>query len=106
MVDSIKAVEVVEMEAAVLRVARDCAAANRKVMDNPRVHTFIGDGREVVLTERRSYDLIISEPSNPYRAGIASLFTEELYHASAKRLTDDGFFVQWLQVYDVDDDTA
>ena len=103
---SIRNVEVVEMEPAVLRMARDCAPVNREVMTNPKVHTFIGDGREVVLTSPTRYDLVISEPSNPYRAGIASLFTQEFYRASVERLTDDGLFVQWLQVYDVDDETV
>ena len=99
-------VDVVEMEPAVLRVARECRDVNRDVLGNPKVHTFIGDAREVLLTSAGRYDLIFSEPSNPYRAGIASLFTREFYEASARRLTDDGLFVQWLQVYEVDDATV
>src|SRR5262249_2189915 len=62
----------------------------------------IGDARELLLTTRAKYDLIVSEPSNPYRAGIASLFTREYYEAAASRLTDDGLFLQWLQAYEVD----
>jgi spermidine synthase len=65
----------------------------------------IGDGREMLLAGREKYDLIVSEPSNPYRAGIASLFTREYYQAAAKRLNSEGIFAQWIQAYEVDDST-
>src|SRR5262249_20573772 len=43
-----------------------------------------------------------SEPSNPYRAGIASLFTREFYEAALRRLNEGGLFLQWVQAYNVD----
>ena len=104
-VPTIKRVDVVELEPAILEVARRCAPVNRDVLDNPRVHIAIGDAREVVGTTRARYDLIFSEPSNPYRAGIASLFTQEFYRAASSRLQSDGLFVQWLQAYNVDAQT-
>lgn len=105
-VPSMERVDVVELEPAILRVARDCAPVNQAVLDNPKVHVSIGDAREVLLTTKERYDLIFSEPSNPYRAGIASLFTQEFYQASAKRLGEGGVFLQWLQAYDVDGQTV
>ncbi len=101
-VPSMERVDVVELEPAVVRVARDCAAVNRDALDNPKVHLTIGDGRELLLTGKSRYDVIFSEPSNPYRAGISSLFTRELYEAARDRLTSDGLFLQWLQGYEVD----
>jgi hypothetical protein len=100
-VPGIERVDVVELEPAVLEVARRAAPVNRDVLENPRVRVTIGDARELLLTTRERYDLIVSEPSNPYRAGIASLFTREYYEAAASRLTDDGLFLQWLQAYEV-----
>src|SRR5204862_3163745 len=47
-------------------------------------------------------DVIASEPSNPFRAGIASLFTAEYYQAARQRLTDTGVFAQWIQGYEID----
>jgi spermidine synthase len=105
-VPTMERVDVVELEPAILEVARRCAAVNRDVLGNPRVHITIGDAREVVGTTRARYDLIFSEPSNPYRAGIASLFTREFYRAASSRLEDDGLFVQWLQAYNVDAQTV
>ncbi len=95
-------VEVVELEPAVREVARVCASVNQNVLENPKVHLHIGDAREVLLTTPEKYDIIFSEPSNPYRAGIASLFTEEFYGAVKQRLETDGIFLQWLQAYDID----
>ena len=101
-VPSIEQVDVVELEPDIIKVARYCEAVNQAVLDNPKVNLIIGDGREILLTSSKRYDVIFSEPSNPYRAGIASLFTQDFYEAVSQRLTDDGIFIQWLQGYEVD----
>jgi predicted membrane-bound spermidine synthase len=98
----IEAVDVVELEPSVVEVARRASSANDDVLHNPRVHLAIGDGREVLLTNRRTYDIIVSEPSNPYRAGVAALFTREFYEAGAARLAPGGLFAQWMQSYETD----
>lgn len=101
-VPSIERVETVELEPAIAQVARDCAAVNRNVMDNPKHRLIVGDAREVLLTGEGSYDVIASEPSNPYRAGIASLFTREYYRSVERRLSQGGVFLQWVQAYAID----
>ena len=95
-------VDVVELEPLILDVARASVAVNHDVMNNPKVHVTIADAREALLTSTSRYDLIASEPSNPFRAGIASLFTLDYYRAASDRLTDDGVFVQWVQGYEID----
>ena len=82
-------------------VARRCAPVNRDALANPRLRLFFGDAREHLLTTRERYDLVVSEPSNPYRAGIASLFSREFYRAVAARLEEGGLFLQWVQAYEV-----
>jgi len=104
-VPSMEAVDVVELEPAILEVARRCAPANRNVLQNPKVRAIIGDAREILQTTKERYDLIFSEPSNPYRAGVASLYTLEFYQAVAERLADGGYFSQWVQGYEVDTET-
>ncbi len=101
-VPSISEVDVVEFEPAVLWVARRCLQVNQNVMENPKVRITIGDAREVLVTTKKQYDIVFSEPSNPYRAGIASLFTREYYEAIADRLRDRGILLQWVQAYNVD----
>ncbi len=100
-VEGMNQIDVVELEPAIAEVARLCAPVNYSVMDEPMVRLYPGDGREFLLTTSERYDVIVNEPSNPYRAGIASLFTLEFYEAVRERLTDDGLFVQWVQAYDL-----
>jgi hypothetical protein len=66
----------------------------------------LGDAREVLQITRDLYDLVVSEPSNPYRAGVASLFTVEFYRAVRERLAPGGLFGQWLQAYEIDEATG
>lgn len=101
-VPTMERVVAVELEPAILRVAEDCAPVNENVLENPKVEVVIADAREYLLSAKDTYDVIFSEPSNPYRAGISSLFTVEFYQAVTERLSDDGIFAQWLQAYEVD----
>lgn len=101
-VRGMRRVDVVEFEPTVLRFARQVDAATFDAMKNPKVRTVIGDAREMLLTSKDRYDLIVSEPSNPYRAGVASLFSREFYQAAADRLGARGIFAQWVQAYEID----
>ncbi|MGB8297663.1 MAG: fused MFS/spermidine synthase [Polyangia bacterium] len=104
-VPSIERVDTVELEPAILQIARACAAVNHDAMENPKHRVMIGDAREALLARGESYDIIASEPSNPYRAGIASLFTREYYQAVERRLETGGIFLQWVQAYAIDGQT-
>lgn len=102
LVQEMEYVDVVELEPAIMEMARLCGPANGNVLENPKVHITFGDAREALLVSRKRYDLVFSEPSNPYRAGIASLFTREFYEAAQQRLSDEGIFAQWTQSYEID----
>ncbi|HEV2847006.1 MAG TPA: fused MFS/spermidine synthase, partial [Thermoanaerobaculia bacterium] len=101
-VPSVERVDVVELEPAIEHVAKVLSKVNLDVLSNPKVHRYSGDGREFLLTTKEQYDIIFSEPSNPYRAGIASLFSQDFYRTAVGRLRPGGIFVQWLQGYEMD----
>lgn len=105
-VPGVRAVDVIEIESRAAEIARQFAAANRRALDNPKVRLVVGDGREVLQTRGERYDLIASEPSNPYRTGVANLYTREFYQSVTQRLTPDGIFCQWLQGYETDTATV
>src|SRR6202521_5115012 len=90
---------VVEIEPAVVAAAPLLAQLNRNVLLDPRVHVAFDDARNFLFTTRERYDLIVSEPSNPWIAGVATLFTTEFYRAARARLVPGGTFVQWVQAY-------
>ncbi len=104
-VPSIDQVDVAELEPSMFEIGRRCALVNENVLENPKVKRIVGDAREILPTVPRKYDVIFSEPSNPYRAGVASLFTREYYQAAKKKLEPGGLFVQWVQMYEIDTET-
>lgn len=104
-IPSIERVDVVELEPAILEVGRRCTPVNNDVMTNPKVRMHLGDAREVLITTPERYDIIVSEPSNPYRAGIASLFTNDFYQSAKQRLAPGGIFAQWVQAYEIRGET-
>jgi Flp pilus assembly protein TadD len=93
----------VEISPEVVEASRYFAADNRNAIDDPRTHLIIGDGRSHLLLSSRRYDVIISEPSNPWMAGVAALFTREFFAAARDRLAPGGIICQWAHTYDITD---
>ncbi len=97
----IERIDCVEIEPGIIEAAPLLERLNRGVLRDPRVHVVLDDARNFLLTTRESYDLIVSEPSNPWIAGIAALFTDEYYQAVRARLRPGGMLVQWIQGYSI-----
>lgn len=98
----VRHVDVAEIEPAVLDFVALCRDTNHDVLSNPKVNVIIGDGRELLQVSRRKFDLVMSEPSNPYRAGLAGFYSSDFYRLAAEKLNDDGVFVQWMQGYEIE----
>ena len=93
---------VAELEPAVYEAAdAHFSDINHRPQDDARVERVVGDGRNVLLAGGRKYDVIVSEPSNPWIAGVASLFTREFYKFARDHLAEDGIFCQWAQLYEL-----
>lgn len=67
---------------------------------DPRSHIHIEDAKTDLASHNARYDLIISERSNPWVSGVASLFSEEFYRYVKHHLNERGLLVQWLQLYE------
>jgi spermidine synthase len=93
----------IEIEPQMIEGSRVFYPANRRAFDDPRSHIVIDDAKSYFASEQRRYDLIVSEPSNPWVSGVSGLFTAEFYGRVRRYLTDDGVFGQWLHVYELDD---
>lgn len=95
-------VTAVEISPEVVDAARRFfAEANQKVLDNPKLRLVVGDARQHVLATRDRYDVIISEPSNPWMAGVSALFTREFFENVRERLSPGGVFCQWGHLYNM-----
>jgi hypothetical protein len=98
--------EVVTIEIEPEMIAGSHAAfypANARVFDDPRSTYVIDDAKSYFASGRRRFDLIISEPSNPWVSGVSGLFTIEFYERVRQYLSDDGLFAQWLHLYEIND---
>jgi spermidine synthase len=94
-------IDVAEIERAVLRASPAFRDVNRDVLADPRVHVIEDDARSALMLADSAYDLVVSEPSNPWIAGVSSLFTRDYFAVVARRLAPHGIFCQWLQMYRV-----
>ncbi|HEX9780372.1 MAG TPA: fused MFS/spermidine synthase [bacterium] len=88
-----------EIEEGVVEGARWFGDYNYHVHDDPRATIHIADGRNILLASPRRYDVITCEPSNPWMAGIANLFTKEFYELAKRRLEPGGIMCQWVHLY-------
>ncbi|TAK03472.1 tetratricopeptide repeat protein, partial [bacterium] len=95
----VRAIDIAEIEPAIIEASRFFAAENRNVLQDPRVRVVTADARHFILAAKERYDVISSEPSNPWMAGVANLFSREFYQLVRQRLADDGIMVQWVHSY-------
>lgn len=96
-------VDTVEIEAAMVQGARAFGPRVERAYNDPRSHIVIDDAKAYFAGQAKRYDLIVSEPSNPWISGIGALFSSEFYRFIPHRLNDDGLFVQWIQLYEIND---
>jgi spermidine synthase len=101
----VERLDIVDINEKVLEASDHFREWNGDVLADPRTTMIIQDGRAHLTMTNRKYDVISSEPSNPWMAGLASLFTREFFQLARDHLTDGGVFVQFTHSYQMDWDT-
>ncbi|MFM2420137.1 MAG: hypothetical protein RL385_4860, partial [Pseudomonadota bacterium] len=106
----VRSVESMELEGAVVEAGAtyfgDVSHLPKKrdsfpFVEEPRLRLHNDDGRNFLASTRASYDVIVSEPSNPWITGVSDLFTEEHFRLSKQRLRKGGVYCQWVQLYEM-----
>ncbi|OLD19684.1 MAG: hypothetical protein AUJ01_05560 [Acidobacteria bacterium 13_1_40CM_3_65_5] len=97
----VRHVDVVEISPEVVEASRLFERENGRALSKPGVRLIVGDGRSHLLLTPRRYDVIVSEPSNPWMSGVAALFTREFFQAARSRLNPGGLLCQWAHTYDI-----
>jgi spermidine synthase len=100
----LRSLELVEIEAEVVRMAQHFRPRNERVWEDPRLSIVVDDAKRHFYTGRKRYDLIVSEPSNPWVSGVAGLFTKGFYAHLRQFLKPGGVLVQWVHGYEFRDD--
>jgi spermidine synthase len=96
-------VDSIEIERAIYEGAKLYGRRVARGYADPRSNVYIDDARTFFSAGKRGYDIIISEPSNPWVSGVAALFTHQFYRFLRGHLNEDGVAVQWLQSYELND---
>ncbi len=87
----------------VVRASQYFTNWNRNILADPRTKLWHEDARTVLKLNPQNYDVIIAQPSNPWTAGIGSVFSREFYQLAASRLKPGGLMVQWFHLYEMHD---
>ncbi|UCH95575.1 MAG: fused MFS/spermidine synthase [Candidatus Aminicenantes bacterium] len=83
------------------KAARFFYPINHGVLNDPRVEVVFTDGRNKVLADRQTYDVILSDSIHPRFSGNGSLYTYDYYHLLKNRLRPGGLVSQWLPFYSI-----
>lgn len=99
---SLRSVESIEIEPAMVEAARHFSDVSARIFDDPRSHIRINDAKTFFAINRKQYDIVVSEPSNPWVSGVSGLFSQEFYSLVSHNLNPGGIYIQWLHLYETD----
>jgi hypothetical protein len=100
----VERLDTIEIEPKVVELAKHFGDRNRNVYEDPRSVVHIDDAKSFFASNGKTYDLIVSEPSDPWVSGVSSLFSVEFYRHVARFLNEGGLFAQWLPIYETNPD--
>jgi spermidine synthase len=94
-------VDTVEIEARMVEAARLFRPRVELAFTDPRSRIHVDDAKTFFSVSGRKYDLVVSEPSNPWVSGVSGLFSREFYREIRRHMSPGGLFVQWIQLYEI-----
>ncbi len=98
----LESIHVVELEPAVVEAGRHAGVGEIPALRDPRVRLDFNDARNTLLVEPTRYDLIVAQPSHPWLAGAANVFTRQFWEIVKLRLNERGVFAQWVNLFRMD----
>lgn len=102
----IEVVDTIEIEAEMVSASRLFGNRVARAYGDQRSNIYIEDAKTFFSLHNKKYDIIFTEPSNPWVSGVASLFSNEFYRMVSSYLDNDGLFVQWIQLYEFTDELS
>ncbi len=104
--ESTKEVVVAEISPGVIEAAPHFEYGNQHALANPKTRIVRSDAYRALLRSEGAFDVIASEPSNPWVTGVEMLFSREFLTAARNRLAPGGVYAQWMHTYEIDDETV
>jgi spermidine synthase len=100
--DGTREILAAEISRGVIEAAPLFDAANQRASWNPKVRITRSDAYRALLRSEGRFDLIASEPSNPWVTGVEMLYSKEFLSAARDRLAPGGVYAQWFHLYETD----
>ncbi|HYC57814.1 MAG TPA: fused MFS/spermidine synthase [Candidatus Binatia bacterium] len=104
--ESIREVHVAEISQAMIDALPYLDDLNGGLLGNPKVEIVRSDAYRALRKSEGRYDVIVSEPSNPWVAGVELLYTTEFLQSARDRLTPGGIYGQWFHTYEADEEVV
>lgn len=92
--------ETIEIDPAIIEASEHFKDVNKDVLNQPDHRLIIADARNHLLLTDKKYDIIASEPSDPWQSASMSLYSKEFYEIVKDHLNEDGLFAQWVPIYE------
>jgi spermidine synthase len=99
---TLTSLDVIEIEPAMVEAAEKIGPKVANTFTDKRCQTYIDDAKTFFSARNRKYDIIVSEPSNPWVSGVSGLFSEEFFGLVKNHLNEHGILVQWFHKYESD----
>jgi spermidine synthase len=105
--DTVRRIVICDIEPIVPReVAPMFARENYNVVADPRTQVILDDGRHFIRTTKEKFDVITSDPIDPWVKGCAALNTREYYEMCKAHLNPGGVVALWFPLYESNSATA
>jgi spermidine synthase len=105
----VRSVDVIELERSIPEASKffkdvnhlDYSLPDWPYVQMDRLTVINDDGRNYLASTDRTYDIIMSEPSNPWITGVSDLFTTDHFRITKRSLNPGGIYCQWVQLYEL-----
>lgn len=97
----IERLDAAEISPSIVEASKFFNKYNNNPLEDPRLNLNIADAKQTLMVSKKKYDVIVSQPSNPWIKGQSSLFSYDWYKIVKEHLNDDGLFMQWLPAYHI-----
>ncbi len=94
---TVERIDYVELDPALIGMARQFFPAQSAALSDPRVHTHYADGRRYLKTTDGTFDVIIVNVPDPQTAQLNRFYTAEFFRSARDRLAPGGLLALELR---------
>ena len=100
---NVKFAQVAEISKEVIDASVHFEHINNQPFKDSRLSLIKDDGISALRLSPYSFDIIFSQPSNPWSSGVGNLFTANFFKDCKSKLKSDGILAQWFNLYEMND---